>query len=94
MDAAEPGGKVEENPDRPLAEWLDDQLLEEYRSLTAAPPEGAGQRRPDKSAITEEILRRGLSLPDVPTVAKSENVAWSGEAGGEDPGSGALPRPF
>jgi hypothetical protein len=33
-------------------------------------------------------------LPDVPTVAKSETVAWSGEAGGEDPGSGALPRSF
>ena len=83
-----------ENPDRPMAEWSDDQLLEAYRSLTANLPDGAGQDRPDKSAITEEILRRGLSLPDVPTVPKSETVDWSDEAGGEDPGSGALPRPF
>jgi len=53
---------VAENPDRPMAEWSDDQ--------------------------------RGLSLPDVPTVPKAETVDWSGEAGGEDPGSGALPKPF
>ena len=31
---------MEENPDRPMAEWSDDQLLEEYRSLTANLPEG------------------------------------------------------
>ena len=85
---------MEENLDRPLADWSDDQLLEEYRSLTLELPEGAGQDRPDKSAITKEILRRGLSLPDVPTVPKTETVDWSGEAGGEDPGSGALPRSF
>ena len=83
-----------ENLDRPIAEWSDDQLLEEYRSLTANLPGRAGQDRPDKSEITEEILRRGLSLPDVPSVPNSETVDWSGEAGGEDPGSGALPRPF
>ena len=83
-----------ENIDRPIAEWSDDQLLEEYRSLTAHLPDRAGQGKPDKSAITEEILRRGLSLPDVPTVPKSETVDWGGEAGEEDPGSGALPRPF
>jgi hypothetical protein len=93
MDVADPGGNVE-HLDRPLAEWSDDQLLEAYRSLSANLDEVAGQERPDKSATTEEILRRGLSLPDVPTVAKSETVAWSGEAGGEDPGSGALPRSF
>ena len=83
-----------ENPDRPMPEWSDDQLLEAYRSLTANLLDRAGQDRPDKSAITEEILRRGLSLPDMPTVPKSETVDWNGEAGGEDPGSGALPRPF
>ncbi len=83
-----------ENPDHPMAEWSDDHLLEEYRSLTANLPDRGGQDTPDKSAITEEILRRGLSLPDVPTVPKLETVDWSGEAGGEDPGSGALPKPF
>jgi hypothetical protein len=85
---------VAENRDNPMAEWSDDQLLAEYRSLTANLPDRAGQERPDKSAITEEILRRGLPLPDVPTVPKSETVDWSGEPGGEDPGSGALPKPF
>ena len=83
-----------ENPDRPMAEWSDDQLLEKYGSLTANLPDRGGQDKPDKAAITEEILRRGLSLPDAPTVPKSETVDWSGEAGGEDPGSGALPKPF
>ena len=83
-----------ENLDRPIAEWSDDQLLEEYRSLTANLPDRAGQDRPDKSAITEEILRRGLSLPDVPTVPKSETVDWSGEAGGEDPGLWCSPETF
>jgi hypothetical protein len=85
---------VAENLDRPMAEWSDDQLLEEYRSLTANLPDRAGRDGPDKSAIIEEVLRRGLPLPDVPTVPKSETVDWSGEAGGEDPGSGALPKPF
>ena len=55
--------------------------LEAYRSLTANLLDRAGQDTPDKSAITEEILRRGLSLPDVPTVPKSETVDWNGEAG-------------
>lgn len=77
---------MEENLDRPIADWSDDQLLEEYRSPTA--------NRPDKAALTEEILRRGLSIPDGTNVPDSEVVDWSGEAGGEDPGSGALPRPF
>jgi hypothetical protein len=77
---------VEEKPDRPIAEWPDDQLLEEYRSPTA--------NRPDKATLTEEILRRGLTIPDGTSVPDSEVVDWSGEAGGEDPGSGALPRPF
>ena len=85
---------MEENRDRQLAEWSDDQLLEEYRSLTADLREVAGQERPDKSAITEEILRRGLSFPDAPTAPKSETVDWSGEARGADPSSGALPRSF
>jgi hypothetical protein len=77
-----------------MADWSDDQLLEEYRALTAAPREGPDQDGPDRSAITEEILRRGLSLPDTPIMPKTETVDWSGEAGGEDPGSGALPRSF
>jgi hypothetical protein len=85
---------VNENLDRTIEEWSDDQLLEKYRSLTANLPEEPGQAIPDKSAITEEILRRGLSIPDVPTVPESETVDWSGEGGGEDPGSGALPRSF
>ena len=85
---------MERNLDRPMEEWSDDQLLEEYRSLTADLSEGASPDRPDKSAITEEILRRGLSLPDASTIPNPETVDWSGEAGGEDPGSGALPRAF
>ena len=83
-----------ENLDRPIADWSDDQLLEEYRSSTGDLPERVGQDRPDRSEITEEILRRGLSMPDLPTDPKPESVDWSGEGGGEDPGSGALPRPF
>ena len=82
------------NLDRPIEEWSDDQLLEEYRSLTANLPEEPGQDRHDKSAITEEILRRGLAFPDTSTVPETETVDWSGEARGEDPGSGALPKPF
>ncbi len=85
---------MEENLDRRMEDLADDQLLEEYRSLTADLPERPGQDRPDKSALTEEILRRGLSLPEAPTVPKPETVDWSGEAGGEDPGSGALPKSF
>ena len=85
---------MEENLVRPMAEWSDDQLLEEYRSVTADLPEEASPDRPDKSAMTEEMLRRGLSFPDASTVPKSETVDWSGDAGGEDPGSGALPRAF
>jgi hypothetical protein len=85
---------VNENLDRTIEEWSDDQLLEEYRSLTANLPEEPGQTRLGKSAITEEILRRGLEFPDMPTVPESETVDWNGEGGGEDPGSGALPKPF
>jgi hypothetical protein len=85
---------VAENLDRPIAEWSDDQLLEVYRYSSNDLPDRAGQDRPDKSEITEEILRRGLPFPDVPTVPKPESVDWSGEPGGEDPGSGALPRSF
>jgi hypothetical protein len=88
------GGNVEENLDRPVADWSDEQLLDGYRASTADLSEGADRDGPTKSAITEEILRRGLSLPDMPTAPKSETVDWSGEAGGEDPGSGALPTPF
>jgi hypothetical protein len=88
-----PGGSVKESLDRLMADWSDDQLLEEYRALTADLPEGADRDGPTKSAITEEILRRGLSFPDVRPTPKSETVDWGGGAGGEDPGSGALPRP-
>jgi hypothetical protein len=68
-------------------------MLEAYRSLTADRPDAAGQGGPDKRAVTEEILRRGLSLPDEST-PNAETVDWSGDGGGEDPGSGALPQPF
>jgi hypothetical protein len=88
------GGNVEESLDRPVADWSDEQLLDGYRASTADLSEGADRDGPTKSAITEEILRRGLSLPDMPTAPKSETVDWSGEEGGEDPGSGALPTPF
>jgi hypothetical protein len=67
---------VAENLDRPMSEWSDDQLLEEYRYTTGDLPERAGKDRPDKSEITEEILRRGLPFPDVPTVPKPES--WTG----------------
>jgi hypothetical protein len=80
---------MEGNLDRPIAEWSDDHLLEQYRSPTTDLPV-----RVDKAAIAEEILRRGLPFPDASTVPKSESVDWSGEAGGEDPGSGALPTSF
>jgi hypothetical protein len=84
---------VNESLDRLMADWSDDQLLEEYRALTADLPEGADRDGPTKSAISEEILRRGLSFPEVRPTPKTETVDWSGETGGEDPGSGALPRP-
>lgn len=81
---------MEPNPDRPITEWSEDQLLDEYRSPSGQVGHG-GVERP---AIIEEILRRGLPLPEAPDVPQTENVDWSGEPGGEDPGSGALPRPF
>jgi hypothetical protein len=87
------GGNVEDRDDR-VTDWSDDRLLEEYRSLTADGPGTADQDKPDKASITEEILRRGLSLPEVPAVPRSDTVDWSGEGGGEDPGSGALPTAF
>jgi hypothetical protein len=73
---------VDQNLDLPIEDWSDDQLLDAARQVG-----------PDKPAITEEILRRGLTLPDEPT-PRAETVDWSGEGGGEDPGSGALPRSF
>jgi hypothetical protein len=85
---------VHENLERPTTDWSDDRLLEEYRALSAVRRENADQDKPDKASITEEILRRGLSLPDVPALPKSETVNWNGEAGAEDPGSGALPTAF
>jgi hypothetical protein len=91
---ADAGGKVEQSHDRPLEAWSDNEVLEQYRFLTAGLSGSADQGRLDKSAITEEILRRGLSLPDVPAVAPvTDSVDWSGEGGEEDPGSGALPNP-
>ena len=84
---------MEQSLDRPMEDWSDDEILGQYRSLTAD-PSGTDQDRPDKSAITEELLRRGLSFPDVPATAPAtDSVDWSGEGGGEDPGSGALPNP-
>jgi hypothetical protein len=84
---------VKENDASP-EDWSDDRLLDEYRALTAGLRQGSDQDAPDKSAITQEILRRGLTLPDTPVVPETEAVDWSGEAGGEDPGSGALPTAF
>jgi hypothetical protein len=84
---------VEQSRDRPTENWSDNELLEEYRSLTE-PSGSADQDTLDKSAITEEILRRGLPFPDGPAAAPvTDSVDWSGEGGGEDPGSGALPNP-
>lgn len=80
---------MEDTRDRPITELSDDQLLEEYRSpgsVLASPP--------DRAEVTEEILRRGLDLPDESSTPQPEDVEWSGQAGGEDPGSGALPKPF
>ncbi len=79
---------VDQDHDQPMAHWSDDQLLDAYRTPTA------DEGRPDNAALTEEILRRGLSFPDVATVPESETVDWSGEARKEDPGSGALPVSF
>jgi hypothetical protein len=87
------GGNVKDNDGFP-EDWSDDRLRDEYLALTADPREGSDQGGPGKSAITEEILRRGLTLPDTPVVPETEAVDWSGEAGGEDPGSGALPTAF
>ena len=85
---------MEQSLDRPMEDWSDDEILEQYRSLTADPSGTADLDRPDKSAITEELLRRGLSFPDVPATAPvTDSVDWSSEGGGEDPGSGALPNP-
>lgn len=73
---------MEEARNRPITELSDDQLLKEYR------------RESDRSGVTEEILRRGLELPDEPADPQPEDVEWSGQAGGDDPSSGALPKPF
>ncbi|MDF2730676.1 MAG: hypothetical protein K0T01_2465 [Acidimicrobiia bacterium] len=85
---------MEKSLDRPMEAWSDRELLAQYRALNADPSRLADQGRLDKSAITEEILRRGLSLPDGPAAAPvTDSVDWGGEEGGEDPGSGALPNP-
>lgn len=77
--------------DHPISEWSDNQLLDEYRSREGA---DGSVRPPDRAEVTEELLRRGLKLPDEPADPQPEDVDWSGPAGGEDPGSGALPKPF
>jgi hypothetical protein len=73
-----------------MKDWSDNELLERYRSLKA---DVSGAADEDISAITEELLRRGLSLPNVSAAPVPDSVDWSGEGGGEDPGSGALPNP-
>ena len=85
---------MEQSRDRPMEDWSDNEILERYRLLTADLAGTADQGRLDKSAITEEILRRGLPFPEGPAaVPVTDSVDWSGEGGGEDPGSGALPNP-
>lgn len=84
---------MEETRDRPITRWSDDQLLAEYRS-SGTGNGSDGEPTPDRSEVTEELLRRGLELPDEPSAQEFEDVEWSGQAGGEDPGSGALPKPF
>jgi hypothetical protein len=85
---------MEQDLDRSIEAWSDDQLLEEYRYLTADVSDNSEHDKPDLSAVIEELRRRALSHPDVPTeLPKTDSVDWSGGGGGEDPGSGALPDP-
>ena len=85
---------MEQSLDRPMEAWSDDEVLEQYRSMTLNLPNSEGMSGLDLSAITEEMLRRGLSFPDVSAATQvTDTVDWSGEGGGEDPGSGALPNP-
>ena len=85
---------MEQSRDRPMRDWSDEEVLEQYRTLTGDLPDTPSQDRFNSSAITEEMLRRGLSFSDVPAATPvTDAVDWSGEGGGEDPGSGALPDP-
>lgn len=85
---------MEQSRKRPIEAWSDNEILEHYHSMTGALP-GTGDRSTiDVSAITEEILRRGLPFPDRPAASPvTHSVDWSGNGGGQDPGSGALPNP-
>ncbi len=83
---------MEQKSDRPMETWSDDQLIEEYRYLTNDLSDSSDQDRPDVSAIAEEMQRRGLSFPAVPTeFPKSESVEWDGDDATGDPSSGAIP---
>ena len=85
---------MKQSRDRPLDDWSDNEILEQYRLLTGDLAGPADLGALDVSAITEEILRRGLPFPDGPAAAPvTDSVDWNGESGGEDPGSGALPNP-
>ncbi len=85
---------MEQSRDRPMKDWSDEEVLEQYRTLTGDLPDTPSQNRLNSSAITEEMLRRGLSFSDVAAATPvTDTVDWSGEGGGEDPGSGALRNP-
>ena len=67
---------MEQNIDGPIESWSDDQLLKAYRYLTGD-LDRTEPNRPDVSAITEEMRRRGLSSSQVPNgFPKSEGVEW------------------
>lgn len=80
-----------ETSERPMTDWSDDQLLAEFAAGSGS---ATGLAGPSKAEMTEEILRRGLELPDSEKEPGVEAVEWGGDEGREDPGSGALPKPF
>jgi hypothetical protein len=85
---------VEPGSDRPIETWSDDEILKRYLELKHESSGRAHDDAPDATVIIEELRRRALSLPDTPeTGPVTDSVDWSGDGGGEDPSSGALPNP-
>jgi hypothetical protein len=64
---------------RSLEDWSDEALLEEYRYLTGDLSD-VDPGRPEVAQISEEMQRRGLSFPTVPSSFREFEERDSGDA--------------
>lgn len=79
--------------DRPLDIWSDDELVEQYRSLTGAGgQEGIGDDGRLEN-IREEMEKRGLSRDDLSTSLADSGGETDDDGAVIDPSSGASPPP-